>query len=125
METHSENCVVISIGNEYSFIYRESDSWNLFNELTDNSLIAERLMSWKCLTLPSKVIEVKNLILDGYWKFDKDIIPKLTSKEPIDIRELISWDAKCVLNATNKNNLCVISREEWNEIINNENEFSN
>lgn len=123
-DTHSEDCILISIGKEYSFIYRESDSWKLNDKYLDHRMIAEHLMSWKCLRLPLKVIEVKNLILEGYWKFDRNIVPKLVSKIPIDVRELISWDAKCVLNATNKDNLCVISREEWNEIVNNENKFS-
>ena len=74
--------------------------------------------------MPSKVIKVKNLILEGYWKFDLNIVPKLSLDIPLDTQELISWDDKCVLNGTNKDNLCVISRKEWNKIINNENKLS-
>jgi len=36
---------------------------------------------------------------------------------------VISWDKKCVLTATDKNDMCVISRKKWNEMISNENKF--
>ena len=125
VDTHLENCVVISTRNEYGFIFGDSHRWNLCDDYNmSNAKIAELLMSWRCFSMPSKVIKVKNLILEGYWKFDLNIVPKLSLDIPLDTQELISWDDKCVLNGTNKDNLCVISRKEWNKIINNENKLS-
>ncbi|MDN5565949.1 MAG: hypothetical protein L0G25_04025, partial [Psychrobacter sp.] len=88
-----------------------------------NAKIAELLMSWQCLSVPLKVKDIKRLILESYWTFDINILPKLSSDTPEDTRELISWDEKCVLTGTNKENMCVISREKWNKIILNGNEF--
>lgn len=121
---HSENCVVISTMNEYGFIFRDLDRWILCDDYDrSNTRIAELLMSWRCLSTPSKVKEIKRLILKGYWKFDVDIVPKLSSETPSDTRELISWDDKCVLTGTNKENMCVLSRKEWDKIVLNENKF--
>ena len=123
-ETHLENCVVISTKNEYGFIFGDSHRWNLCDDYDmSNAKIAELLMSWRCLFMPLKVKEVKRQILEGYWKFDVDVIPKLSSDTPSDTRELISWDDKCILTGTNKENMCVLSRKDWNKIILNENKF--
>ena len=89
----------------------------------NNAKIAELLMSWQCLSMSLKVKDVKRLILEGYWKFDMNIVPKLSSDTPNDTRELISWDDKCVLTGTNKHNMCVLSRREWDEIVSNENQL--
>ena len=122
-DTMSEDCVTLNLKDEYSCIFIDSDKWCLDNEINKNVQIARRLMSWKCLSLPSKVVEIKKLILDGYWKFDANIVPKLSLNIPNDTRELISWDDKCVLTAITRDNMCVISREEWNVIVTNESKF--
>lgn len=123
VESQSEDCVVISLGKKYSYIFREFSGWNLDDDLMENKKIAAYLMSSECLSIPLKVVDVKKMILTGYWKFDANLVPKLTSETPKDIRELISWDKKCVLTATNKDNMCVISRKEWDKTISNENKF--
>lgn len=128
-DTMSEDCITLRLEGEYSFIYKNygewilDDEWSKYSEINKNQFIAKSLMSWECLSLPSKVVEIKKLILDGYWIFDANIVPKLSSDIPKDTRELINWDDKCVLTATTKDNMCVISREEWNIIITNENKF--
>lgn len=122
-EPLSDMCILISLNKNYTYIIKEFNEWNLNDFLAKNIEIAEHLMNWECLLLPSKVVDVKRLILTGYWKFDKKMIPKLSSNIPEDTRELISWDEKCVLTGTTRNNMVVMTRKEWSEMIKNEQRY--
>lgn len=124
-EHQSKLSIVLTQSHETKFLFREDNSWNLNDEITDNEAITDKLLYWSSIKEPKNVAEIMKLIKNGFWKFQIHEIPKLSTESPADIQELISWDKKCVLTGTNMDNMCVITREHWNKIVANETRFNN
>ena len=116
-ETQSAEAIVLKQNSEFQFLFREEDHWNLNDEVRDNEEIAREILTWSALRDPQTVREVMDLIKNGFWRFDAQQIPKLSGEPPVDLREVISWDDKCVLTGTTIQNMDVITREEWQRIV--------
>lgn len=113
---HSQKCVVIRQSTEVKALWRENEFWSLDDETTNIEEISSALSHWKALESQKSVRRIHTLIEQGFWRFDKNIIPKLSDLIPIDLEEVISWDEKNVLTGTRADNLCVVTREEWANI---------
>ncbi|QDU12558.1 hypothetical protein CA11_03370 [Gimesia maris] len=115
--TQSEKAIVFKQANEFQYLFRELNHWNLNDEISENEEIARQLIAWSALSEPKTIREIMFLIRAGFWKFDPKQIPKLSGTPPADLEELISWDEKSVLTGTNIQNMDVISREAWSRIV--------
>ena len=66
--------------------------------------------------IPENVSQLKWLIDNKYWKFDKNHMPVFSEKYLLDDNEVLSWDEFNVLTATNMHNMEVMTREDWDSL---------
>ncbi|MDH5180495.1 MAG: hypothetical protein OEZ39_19425 [Gammaproteobacteria bacterium] len=122
-DSYSQQCLVINNGPDEQFLYLNEKNWNL-NDYEENlQIIAGHLVKWQALSCPKNVMAVQELIEKDCWELSAKTLPRLSDNVPADTEELLSWDDKCVLTGTSKENMMVITRQQWDKIVENETWF--
>lgn len=109
--------IVISQANEKKCLFYHEGEWVLDDDFFEINEIAKVLSHWKVFESPKSVYGIKKLIDAGLWAFDTEELPKISGSTPKDITEIVSWDDKRVLHGTTKENAVIMSREEWNSLV--------
>ena len=124
IEWMSEKYIDIDSGNFNLWV--ERDEWCLNDEHFDITLISNSLAQSEILHRdPDSVRDLMELILGGHWEFSCKELPKFSVCIPNDLGEVLSWDERNILIGTTKENMSMVSRDEWGSIISREKDWYN
>ncbi|HEX9061283.1 MAG TPA: hypothetical protein VF941_13975 [Clostridia bacterium] len=116
---YSEKAIEISQSKQKKYIWIENGKWE--NDYhNSNDKIAGYLSDWSCFEFPKNIKSMLYLIREGHRTLNPNL-PILSEKTIIDTNEVYSWDDKYVLTGTSIENIAMITIEQWERIVKNEN----
>lgn len=102
-------------------LWRDGDEWNFAEEYNTPATIAREICNAPIFTnIPECVHDLDYLLVCNAWTFILERMPTFDGNPPKDQLEVISWDKKFVLVGTQIENIEVLSREEWSNILSRE-----
>ena len=119
--TMSSDTILIRHKDFEAYLWRDADDWVLNDDLICVKEIASYLVDVSIFnSKPECVVELKMLIDNKLWYFDKERLPTFEGNCPEDSDEILSWDKKNILTGTGENNSAIMSRNQWGEMCNQE-----
>ena len=120
----SKNSIVIVNNNYDAYLWVDCDGWCLDDSFNNVDEIASKLCKVPAFeNIPESVRELKSLIVEGHWLYREGGFPVFGGEPPSDMREVLSWDSSDVLVGTNKENIEVMPRLEWQKLCERENSW--
>lgn len=106
-------------GPEYcEYIWRDSKEWVMADQFYEPAEIAKKMCKAPVFNqTPESVKDLNLLLRAGYWKFIPEMFPKFGGNPPGDQLEVVSWDFQNLLIGTKLENIGLVSREEWDNIL--------
>ena len=113
----SKHTIMITNEGYEAYLWTDCDGWCLDDDYYDIEEISFQLSNAPIINkVPENVRELKKLLDDKYWSFNKGQLPSFEGDKPKDDDEVLSWDSAYVLTGTSLDNLASMKREEWDEL---------
>ena len=116
--------IEITEGNQNTYLWMDDGSWCLDDGFWNNSKIAQAMANSPMFnSVPENIRELYSLLNEKKWRFSSEELPVFGGRAPGDAREVLSYDENYILAGTNLDTISVISRKDWDDLCQRENNW--